>query len=910
MCLNCLLGVGLHEEDTEETVDLASAVAEVPEVGWRVGNYEILEEIGRGGMGVIYRARQRHSKRIVALKRVLGYHGDSRDTLGRFRREAEAAASLDHPNILPIYEVGESEGLPFFTMKYAAGGSLQKAAPGLSADPAACVALLAKIARGVAHAHKAGVLHRDLKPGNILLDGHGEPLVSDFGLAKWIDTNTDLTRSLAIFGTPGFIAPEQAHGPAGSLSGAADIYSLGAILFDLLTGQPPFLGEHALAVIRQAADNPAPKLRSIAPTLDRDLETICGRCLERDPEARYRSADELADDLDHWVNGRPIIARPVSPPVRIWRWSKRNPILAGAATACLLLATAVAWLLVQPLAGVQNFAAPEKSIAVLPFEDVNAGPENEFFSEGIQEEILTDLGKVADLKVISRSSVRNYKAGTPRELPQIATALNVRHVLEGSVRRTNDRIRVNVHLTDAKTGGQLWAEQYDRAVADVFSIQSEIAQEIAAQLRVRLSPREQASIEAKPTADLLAYELYLRAKEIGHRAGLTTAERTEHQVSLLEEAVKRDPQFASAYCLLARVHVQSYWSNIDPSPARLAAAWTALNTAAALQPDVGEVHLNRCILHYWGNRDYEPALAELAIARRLMPNEAEVLYFQGLIERRKGNWESSTRHLEQARGMDPLNLIILFDLGRTNYFVLKRYRDAAQLAESVLAWKPDAFDFQLARAKVDVSSRGDLRRLHALLWTEEVKPAEPELLAFERVELAIAERDYLTAEEGLSQPKLSDFTWSGYLTPRDWYRGVIARGLGREEEALTAFAGARDAVAAMLAKRPGDAKFNIVLAEIYAHMHQREEAIRAGERAHQALPIEKDAVDGPNIACRLAGVYAQLGDAEHALDLLETAARLPNGTNYGALQLDDTWDPLRREPRFQAIVASLQGQSR
>ena len=255
-----------------------------------MGNYELLEEIGRGGMGVIYRARQRHSGRTVALKRILSYHAESRETLARFRREAEAASSLDHPNILPIYEVGETEeGIPFFSMKYAPGGSLQEVGPALRDDPQQIVRLLAKVTRAVESAHSQGILHRDLKPGNILLDARGEPLVSDFGLAKWLDTSTDLTRSLTIFGTPGYIAPEQAKGSGAQLTPAADIYSLGAILFDLFTGRPPFLGEHALAVIQQASEKPAPKLRSLAPALDRDLETICAKCLEREPQARYQS---------------------------------------------------------------------------------------------------------------------------------------------------------------------------------------------------------------------------------------------------------------------------------------------------------------------------------------------------------------------------------------------------------------------------------------------------------------------------------------------------------------------------------------------------------------------------------------------------------------------------------------------
>ena len=264
--------------------------AEVPDTHWRLGNYEILEEIGRGGMGVIYRAQQRHSRRIVALKRVIAYHADSRETLVRFRREAEAAASLDHPNILPIYEVSESEdGLPFFSMKYATGGNLRSAIAALRSAPNECVRLMAKVARAIAYAHGQGILHRDLQPGNILLDGNGEPMVSDFGLAKWLDETSDLTRTLTTFGTPGYIAPEQAEGAAADLTPAADVYSLGAILFHLLAGRPPFVGANVFSVIHQAASTPAPKLRSLVPSLDRDLETIVARCLEREPRARYQS---------------------------------------------------------------------------------------------------------------------------------------------------------------------------------------------------------------------------------------------------------------------------------------------------------------------------------------------------------------------------------------------------------------------------------------------------------------------------------------------------------------------------------------------------------------------------------------------------------------------------------------------
>ena len=470
-CVSCLL-----KENFEAEVEASAEVFErvlgetnVPDKEWRLGNYEILEEIGRGGMGVIYRARQRHSGRIVALKRVITYHADSHETLARFRREAGAAASLDHPNILPVYEVSETEdGLPFFSMKFATGGSLRTGASGIRGEPRECVRLMAKIARAIEYAHTQGILHRDLQPGNILLDARGEPLVSDFGLAKWLDEESDLTRTLTTFGTPGYVAPEQAEGA--HFGPAADTYSLGAILFNVLAGRPPFIGANALSVIQQAAATSAPKLRSLVPSVDRDLETVVARCLERDPKARYQSAGALAEDLERWLEERPIIARPVRAPARVFRWSRRNPILASAGTACLLLALAVVWLLGEKLLAPET-RAPEKSIAVLPFENLSGNEQNSYFADGVQDEILTDLARIADLKVIGRTSVMQYKSGVARDLRKIGQQLGVAHLVEGTVERSGNRVRVNAQLVDARTDRRSWGQIYERNLADVFAIE-------------------------------------------------------------------------------------------------------------------------------------------------------------------------------------------------------------------------------------------------------------------------------------------------------------------------------------------------------------------------------------------------------------------------------------------------------
>ena len=497
VCVSCLLRQGLEigGEVSKAVYETVLDELDARDKPWQLGNYEILEQIGCGGMGVIYRARQRHSRRIVAVKRVLSYRADSHGALQRFRREAQAVASLDHPNILPIYEVSESEdGLPFFSMKFAEKGSLQENAASLRDEPRKCVHLMAKVAHAVAYAHSRGVLHRDIKPGNILLNDRGEPLVSDFGLAKLLDGNNDLTRSLTTFGTAGFIAPEQAGDAAFDLTPAADVYSLGAVLFNVLAGRPPFVGSNPVSVIRQASETQAPKLRSLAPSLDRDLETICARCLERDPKARYQSAGDLAADLERWLGARPIVARPVSPPARLWRWSRRNPKLLGAGVAGLLFGAAAVWLFRGEFFSASQFTPPDRSIAVLPFTDSSETKDQEYLCDGISEEILQTLGTVQELRVVGRTSSFAFK-GKNTNASEVGQKLNVGNVLEGSLRRQGNRIRVIAELIDARNGFRVWTETYDRELDGAFALQDEIARSIVDALKikfaVRLSAHEQ-----------------------------------------------------------------------------------------------------------------------------------------------------------------------------------------------------------------------------------------------------------------------------------------------------------------------------------------------------------------------------------------------------------------------------------
>src|SRR5262249_50536947 len=364
--------------------------------------------------------------------------------------------------------------------------------------------LMAKVAHAVEYAHSRGVLHRDIKPGNILLNDRGEPLVSDFGLAKLLDGNSDLTRSLTTFGTAGFIAPEQAGGAAADFTAAADVYSLGAVLFNLLAGRPPFLGSNPVSVIRKASETQAPKLRSLARSLDRDLETICARCLERNPKARYLSAGDLAADLERWLGGRPIVARPVSPPTRIWRWSRRNPKLVGAGVAGLLLGAATVWLFRGEIFRAPPFNPPEKSIAVLPFVNLSTAKDQQYLGDGISEEILRTLAKLDGLRVVGRSSSFSFKGDTNAR--DVGEKLNVGNVLEGSLRREANRVRVTAELIDTRSGFRLWTETYDREMEGVFAVQDEIARSIADALTIKLAVR----LSAQKQPGNAAYDPYLQ----------------------------------------------------------------------------------------------------------------------------------------------------------------------------------------------------------------------------------------------------------------------------------------------------------------------------------------------------------------------------------------------------------------
>jgi serine/threonine protein kinase len=873
------------------------------------GDYELLEEVGRGGQGVVYRARQKSLNRIVALKVIGLGHWATEAHLKRFRREAEAAARLDHSGIVPIYEVGERDGSCYFSMKLVEGGQLDQVAKSATADSSRgerepmpirqAVAMIAKVARTVHYAHEHGILHRDIKPGNILLDQKGEPHLTDFGLARLVETESTVTRTLEVLGTPSYMAPEQAVGNNELVSGVTDVYGLGAVLYQLLTGQPPFAGGTTYETIKLLLDTEPRQLRALNSKIDRDLSTICLKCLEKDPKRRYSSALALAEDLERWLKHEPILARHTGILTRGKKWVRRNPTSALLAASLVALAASAGWIISKsefirhPLA---------TGIAVLPFENLSDEKEHAFFADGVQDDILTKLAKVADLKVISRTSVMQYRG--KQDVRQIGNALRVSHVLEGSVRRDRARIHLNAQLIDTRTDTHVWAEEYDRDLSQMFAIQSEIAQKIAEQLHAKVSASEKLAIESKPTADLTAFDLYTRAKNIlleGHNQ--TKAESLE-AVDLLNQAVARDPSFLDAYCQLAYAHDWLYFgggNGPDHTPARLALAEAAIQGAARLNPNAGETHLARAQNLYWGYFDYNGALAELETARQTLPNDFRVPRLMGLIQRRQGHWEESTRNLERSAELNPRNIETRVTIA-TNYTFLRRYADLKSALARTLAVFPKDLDTRIWPAYAGFQAKADTRLLHQMIDSiRATNPNPTPNIAEWWLACALAERDATAAKNALDACSENSIDFgSEVLLSRSFVEGLIARMTKDEDKARSAFVAARAEQQKVVQAQPNDSGELGLLGLIDAYLGRKEEALREGRRAVE-LAV-KDPLEGVRQVANLAMIAAWVGDKDLAFEQLESIIHRPSALSYGGLKLFPWWDPLRGDPRFEKIL--------
>jgi TolB-like protein/class 3 adenylate cyclase/Tfp pilus assembly protein PilF len=549
-------------------------------------------------------------------------------------------------------------------------------------------------------------------------------------------------------------------------------------------------------------------------------------------------------------------------------------------------------------------AFPEKSIAVLPFENLSDEKENAYFADGVQDEILTYLAKIADLKIVSRVSVMQYKSGVARNLREISQQLGVAHVVEGSVQRSANRVRVNAQLVDARTDRQLWAQTYDRDLADVFAIQSEIATAIARQLQAKLSPSEKSAIKLPPTSDITAFELYAQAKNVlairNARANLLEA------ADLLNQAVTRDPSFFKAYCQLAHTHDRLYFLGYDHTPARLALAEAAIQTAFRLRPDAGEAHLARAQNLYRGYLDYDAALAELEVAGQTLPNDAGVFELKGYIWRRQGKQQQAVLSLERAIELDPRNTFTLQQIA-LSYHHLRRFAEERSVLDRALAIEPNDVDTKVARAFVEFHWKADTRQLHRTLYSiRAANPAAAKSIADGWLICALAERDADAARNATiaagENPPLTD---EAVNFTRPFVEGLIARMSKDDAKAQAAFTAARAEQEKIIQAQPKYGPPLCVLGLIDAALGRKEQALREGRHAVEFLPVEKDAINGVAMIKYLAMIAAWAGDKDLACEQLALAIRPPSRLTYGQLKLLPFWDPLRGDPRFEKIVASL-----
>jgi len=784
-------------------------------------------------------------------------------------------------------------------------------------EPHEIAGWITQLCEALDYAHnRARVIHRDLKPSNLMVNQRGDLKITDFGIARsLVDSATRLTSKQGRSGTLVYMSPQQLNGERSTH--LDDIYSLGATMYELLTNKPPFYSGN---IDRQICERVAPSMMERRKELDiepalvpKPWEDVVAACLSKEPSRRPQSAMEVAHRLQ--LSPMPIPARVVRRAVPskailwasvavlicliglgTWYFAKSKPHTKAAAVAMNILTQAA--------------AITEKSIAVLPFENLSEEKANAFFADGVQDEILTDLARIADLKVISRTSVMQYKRGVARNLREIGQQLGVAHVVEGTVQRSGNRVRVNAQLIDARTDKQLWGQVYDRNLADVFAIQSEIAENIVTQLRATLSPAEKAGISVRPTGDLEAFDLFLQAREL-IRTFNDTANAKEtflRAIRLLDEAIARDGRFALAYCWAAIAHDNLYWFNIDHTAARLELAKSCVRQALQLAPELGEAHLAQALVFYHCYRDYAAAREHLAIARGSLPNNAEVFSLSGYIDRREGKWDESLRNLRRAAELDPRNFKVLSDLS-VLYDLLRRYDDKEQLFDRTIAINPAQTDYwQLLRVETELE-KGNLPTARQLFQKLPVQYDPDGSATITRINLFLYERNTVAARAALEACKHEELIdGTGSLLPRSFFDGQISRAQADPARALAAFRIARDEIGQKLRNDPDNGLLLGILCVIDAGLGRREESLAEGYRAVELRPINKDAVDGAVVLTRLAMAYAWLGENELAIERLANLAKTPGGPDYGQLKFDPAWDALRGDARFVKIVDTLQPQ--
>src|SRR6267378_128425 len=920
----------LLKEHTDSFEDCAQNAASTlwqdgpPRGGERVGAYVIVRELGRGGMGTVFLAERADGQfeKQVAIK-ILSRGADTAEILHRFRAERQILARLDHPNIARLLDAGTTDdGLPYFIMDYIVGVPVTRFTVAQKLSTRQRLELFLKICAAVEVAHRNLVVHRDIKPSNILANAEGEPKLLDFGIAKLLAKDEDaaqLTTEAQQHLTPICASPEQAKGDP--ITVATDIYSLGALLYEMLSEQKPHrfsiahpTREELALVVGEQVPPPPSAIASdahITRLLRGDLDAIVLFAMHKQPGMRYATVADLAADIRRHLARKPVVARHPTLGYRAKCLVKRNGsrLVASAAVVIVMAGVLFAfWTRSQqnareaagmPATGVRASASDiRKSIAVLPFQNLGDNNSPSYFADGVQDNILTDLGKVGDLKVISRSGVAVYR-GKNRNMKQIGRDLGVANVLEGSLQISGDRVRINAQLIDTQTDTQIWAEQYDRKLEDIFALQSELAQTIAAQLKATLSTGEKAEIWRQPTQDLQAYDLYLRARAaLRAGSGILPRENWSVAIELLNRAIARDPKFTLAYCVLSEAYVLEYRFGEEHSPQHLTAAKDAAETALQLEPNCEEARLALARYYYHGLRDYRRTQQELSSLPSSAPHEVDFFILASQVERRLGQFAASIGDGEKAVELDPQNASLAASLGQT-YSGLRRFGDSKRVANAAIARLRGAKSTGLLVVKNEAAlGTGNVEEAHAALDSIQNKDDMDYQTA--RLRVYLIERDYSGAKAFAAKA-----TEEVKRTPDFWLTlAAVAHAEGKVNEERQANAEAKRSALLALVQRPDDPGLLGELAIAEASLGENEEALHHARHAAEMLPPNVDAVGGATCQMQLVAVLVMIGDRDAIFEQLSKLVKLPFGLlSHGDLKLNPVWDAIRDDPRFDHILA-------
>jgi serine/threonine protein kinase/Flp pilus assembly protein TadD len=885
------------------------------------GRYALVKVLGRGGMGIVWLAHDEELERNVALKFLPDLMIQDRALLDQLKRETKRCLELTHRHIVRIHDFVHDERSGCISMEYVDGETLSNLRAEKEQkvfEPHEITTWVSQLCDALDYAHNhAKVIHCDLKPANLMVNQRGDLKVSDFGIARSLGESVSrLTIEQGRSGTLVYMSPQQLNGERSTH--LDDIYSLGATIYELLTSKPPFYSGN---IDRQICERVAPSMTerrkefNLEPSsVPQTWEKVVAACLAKDSSRRPQSAVDIAQRLQ--------LAPAKAGTVGLVPGKRTNKRLSvGVGIAALFLVTLGGWWYLTHQPGEPTATAakttqpaiaptiPEKSIAVLPFENLSEEKANAYFADGIQDEILTRLSKIADLKVISRTSTQHYKSA-PENLPDIAKQLGVAHILEGSVQKSGDTVRVNVQLIKAANDSHVWADTFDRHLTDIFLVESEIAKAVADQLRAKLTGQEEQLIAAKPTDNVEAYDAYLRGLTFYRRPQTTPANFLGAQ-NEFREAVRLDPKFALAWALLSIVDARGYISqSLQPTVALREETRQAAETALTLQPDLGEAILAKGFYHYACLKEYEPAVRYFEQARQLLPNSSQVPAALARVTRRQGKWDQSEQYFNEAERFDPRDAYLLGEHAYS-YISLRRFPEALRKLEQLLKLRPDDADALALKASI-TQAEGDLARASAILAPLQPNAADTQTLEAQ-VYQSILERRPGEIISRLKQILRAPDPSLGFVNGElrfwlGWAQQVAGDAAGAQET----WRQARNELEAFLDEQPDNYSLLGDLALTMMGLGDKARALALSERAIAVNPIEKDAMRGPVSIEILARVTAGMGQPDRAIAALQKLVAIPYAgplanavpLTPALLRLDPMFDPLRDDPRFQKLVTS------